>query len=386
MEIEPIDVAQLEVPGPLPDLRRDIHVFVQYVRGHEVKRSHRDNGLGKADAQRLAKLMSNAEVAEEVEEKGFSAWLRFVDCLALTLGFVDYDTEGHYAGYTSRERTFPDNYIKFLEKPYQQFLAAKAAKQETTLLETLFRMGEGRDSEFYRPTVSGRLDGFSTWASATGVVPLLDFAAARRFLVGQLAKCPTGQWLSTRSLVQHLKKNHRYFLIPAKPQFKNTWDAKQGRYDCFHESKQAWGNAVRIQERDKDAFERVEGRYVERFLEGIPHLLGYLDVAYAADRADGFSVARSLERVPRQRAVGPGDRRADRRAAGDCHAQLRRPPARGDLPGGRVVATHAVVRDGFGRHSDRPEVEQTEGRGRQGRRSQVGRRQVVVGPLWRVAG
>ncbi len=283
MEIEPIDVAQLEVPGPLPDLRRDIHVFVQYVRGHEVKRSHRDNGLGKADAQRLAKLMSNAEVAEEVEEKGFSAWLRFVDCLALTLGFVDYDTEGHYAGYTSRERTFPDNYIKFLEKPYQQFLAAKAAKQETTLLETLFRMGEGRDSEFYRPTVSGRLDGFSTWASATGVVPLLDFAAARRFLVGQLAKCPTGQWLSTRSLVQHLKKNHRYFLIPAKPQFKNTWDAKQGRYDCFHESKQAWGNAVRIQERDKDAFERVEGRYVERFLEGIPHLLGYLDVAYAAD-------------------------------------------------------------------------------------------------------
>jgi len=31
-------------------LRRDLHVFVDYVRAREVKRSHRGNALSKADA------------------------------------------------------------------------------------------------------------------------------------------------------------------------------------------------------------------------------------------------------------------------------------------------------------------------------------------------
>ena len=43
-----------------------------------------------------------------------------------------------------------DNYIEFREKPYEQFLAAKAAKQETTLLELLVEGGQGSSSEFYR--------------------------------------------------------------------------------------------------------------------------------------------------------------------------------------------------------------------------------------------
>ena len=94
MEIEPIDVARLDVPTRLPDLRRDLHVFVEYVRDREVKRSHRGNSLSKADAKRLAKLMSDADAAEEVDETGSSAWVDFVDDVALKLGFVHYDTEG----------------------------------------------------------------------------------------------------------------------------------------------------------------------------------------------------------------------------------------------------------------------------------------------------
>jgi hypothetical protein len=57
--------------------------------------------------------------------------------------------------------------------------------------------------------------------------------------------------------------------------------AKFGRYGNFHESKEAWGHEIDIRERDPDSFERVEGRYVERFLEGIPLVLRYVDVAYA---------------------------------------------------------------------------------------------------------
>ena len=283
MNPESIDVAPLDVATALPDLRRDLHVFVDFVRAREVKRSHRGNALSKADAKRLARLLSDPDAVREVDEEGSSAWIDFVDEVALRLGFIHYDTQGQYAGYTSQEPSFPDNYIEFRAKPYEQFLAAKAAKQESTLLELLVHQGQGSASEFYRRGVLGRLEGFNHWGSATGVMPTLDFAAVRRFLLGLLAECPCGQWLSTASLVEHLKKHHRYFLIPAKPRFKNEHDARSGRYGNFHESKDAWGHEIDIHESDPDGFERVEGRYVERFLEGIPLVLRYVDVAYARE-------------------------------------------------------------------------------------------------------
>ncbi len=281
VNLESIDDAALDVAAESPDLRRDLHVFVDYVSVREIKRSRRGNALSKADTKRLARLLSDPDAVREVDEEGSSAWIDFVDEVALQLGFVRYDTKGEYAGYTSQEPSFPDNYIEFRAKPYEQFLAAKAAKQETTLLELLVHEGQGSASEFYRRGVLGRLAGFDTWGSAIGVMPTLDFAAVRRFLLGLLAECPSGQWLSVSSLVEHLKKHHRYFLIPAKPRFKNEHEASYGRYGNFHESKERWGHEFDIHERDPDGFERVEGRYVERFLEGIPLVLRYVDMAYA---------------------------------------------------------------------------------------------------------
>jgi hypothetical protein len=281
MKVEPIDVALLDAVTELPDLRRDLHVFVDYVRAREVKRSHRGNVLSKADAKRLARLMSDKDAAREVNEEGSSAWIDFVDDIALELGWVDYDTKGQYAGYTSQEASFPDNYIKYRARPYEEFLAAEAADQESTLLEMLVHRRQGSASELYRHGVLGRLEGFNSWGSGIGVVPTLDFTAVRRFLLGLLAECPCGQWLSTASLVEHLKNHHRYFLIPAKPRYKNEYDVRSGRYGNFHESKDAWGYEIDIHESDPDGFERVEGRYVERFLEGAPLVLRYVDVAYA---------------------------------------------------------------------------------------------------------
>src|SRR4051795_8416329 len=118
MNLEPADVAPLDVVTALPDLRRDLHVFVDFVRARKVKRSHRGNALSKADAKRLAKLLSDPDAVREVDEEGSSAWIDFVDDLALRLGFVRYDTEGQYAGYTSQEASFPDNYIELRAEPY----------------------------------------------------------------------------------------------------------------------------------------------------------------------------------------------------------------------------------------------------------------------------
>lgn len=112
MKVESIDIAQLDVATELPDLRRDLHVFVDYVRARQIKRSHRGNALSKADAKRLARLLPDQDAVREVDEEGSSAWIAFVDDIALGLGFVHYDTKGQYAGYTSQEPSFPDNYIE----------------------------------------------------------------------------------------------------------------------------------------------------------------------------------------------------------------------------------------------------------------------------------
>jgi hypothetical protein len=305
-------------------------VFCDYVRDREVKRAHRNNALAKSDARRLAKLLSDPMAVDEVAEDGCSSWVDFVDRTAHLLGLVHYETKGVYAGYTSQSPSYPDNYITFDAKVYKKLTSMTLARQETNLLESLSEANQCSRSEFYGPIATGRLEGFSLWGAGTGVVPMLDFAGIRRFLLGLLARCPPGEWLSVESLVEHLKQKHRYFLIPKNPQFKNKWEKKSGRYSNFHESKNRWGQEIKIRENDPDAFERVEGRYVERFLENIPNLLGYVDVAYARQRPTGvfpsrgylqaFRVSERLQRalpagVSRQRAVatrtGGQHRRAD---------------------------------------------------------------------------
>ena len=288
MNIEHIkNPSRLDIDAARPDLRRDLHLFAAYVRDREVKRGHRDNSLSKADSRRLAKLFSDQEAESEVREDGYSTWVNFIDWLVHHLGLVHYDTKGEYAGYTSSEPCFPDNYIEFDAKAYEKLISRTLASQEKYLLESLLKCNQGSGSEFYRTQVLGRLDGFNAWGSGIGVVPTLDFTAVRRSLLDLLARCPVGKWLSVASLVEHLEKNDRCFLIPRKPQFKNKWDRKGGRYGNFYESKHTWGHEIDISEKDPGAFERVEGRYVERFLEGIPNLLGYVDVAYAKRRPKG---------------------------------------------------------------------------------------------------
>ena len=88
INVEPYkNFAKLELCTRRPDLRRDLHVFVAYVREREIKRGHRDNAIPKADARRLAKLMSDPAADNEIVEMGCSTWLDFVDACALSLEF-----------------------------------------------------------------------------------------------------------------------------------------------------------------------------------------------------------------------------------------------------------------------------------------------------------
>jgi hypothetical protein len=283
------DVGRLTVVQNPHDLRRDLHLFIDYVRTHSIKRSVRGNQLPRADAARLARLLNDSAPDEEPDGMSRSRWLDYVDYVALRLGLVTYDTEGVYAGYTSSEKTYPDNYMAVAETAYRQFIELPLAEQERRLLDVLiadYRPNQYDTTvcEFYTRSVLGRLDPFTSWGSATGVMTILQFAPARRFLLEILARCEHDVWLSTASLVAYLKANYPHFLIPPGP-LKDRWGNPMSRFSCFHECVGSpYGQGDEIPEFAADAFERIEGRYIERFLEGIPLIMGYVDVAYDENR------------------------------------------------------------------------------------------------------
>ncbi len=273
-------VKDLDVISNSRELRRDVHVFVDYIREREVKRTYRSNELPKADIKRLAKLINDPETLEEVQSIGTSPWIDFIDHLALILGFVRYDTEGEYMGYTSTEPSYPGNYIEFQEETYDRFLCMPLVEQEEYILNSLIKRNDHFDNEFFANTCPfSVLDVFNMSGCATGVVPSIRFDKSRRYLLDMLKECESGVWYSTASFIQYMKEEHPFFLIPLNIEVTDRW-WKGERYVNFRESKERWGHGEPVPDDDPDAFERVEGRYIERFLENIPLTMRYVDVAY----------------------------------------------------------------------------------------------------------
>ncbi len=282
------DIDELSIVSNQCDLRHDLHAFVEYVRGRDVKRLHRSNELNKSDQKRLAKLMSNSCLVEEVEAEGYSEWITYVDELALAFKFANYDTEGRYMGYYSSEPSFPDNYIDVDTKRYEEFIGLPLIEQEKKLQDVVVKNYLDGVNEFYDTSVLGRLSGFSTRGSAVGIMPGLNFTSVRRFLIKVLQSCTPGVWYTTSSLIRYLKEHHPFFLIPEKPKYPHEHHAEKGRYGNFQEQREKWGMGIQISEDETDAFERVEGRFVERFLEGLPLSLGYIEVAYSETEYKGL--------------------------------------------------------------------------------------------------
>ncbi len=281
MKLSVIDVAELDIKSNHLKTRQDLHFFMGYVQERSVKRAYRGNLLAKSDYNRLAKLVSDPDAREEIKEDGNSSWIDYIDELALTLGFVNYDTEGEYVGYSSQEPTFRDNYIEPNYKVYGDFLELSLSKQEQKILHVLIK--DLTSNEFIHPSGLGRLNKFNSFGSGRGVLPTLDFPKARMFLLDLLHQLDPDTWYSTKSLIEYLKSKHRYFLIPKKPKVKiERWRTQKNvaRYGNFCESDDPWRSGEPVPDDAPDGFERVEGRYVERFLEGIPLTLGYVELAY----------------------------------------------------------------------------------------------------------
>ncbi len=282
MKLKTVNVDKLKIVANPCNIHKDLFEFLDYIKWRDVKRAHRTNQIPKATALRLAKMMSDPDAVEAVKMDGCSPWLDFVDGLALALGFVDYDTKGEYMGYSSMSASFPDNYIDVDMKKYETFLACSPAKQERLILDVLIKPSGGSSSEFFSRGLFGSLTTFESWGCGTGVVPTLNFPKVRKKLLDLLARCESGRWLSVASLIEHMEKTDPYFLIPKK--FKTRYkNEDKKRYDNFREYKggsRYSGKEIPITEKSRDAFKRVEGRYIERFLEGAPLTMGHVDVAY----------------------------------------------------------------------------------------------------------
>ncbi len=300
MNLKTRTVTALDIYSAPYDLRRDIHTFVHYVNERDIKRTYRNNTLPKADANRLAKLMSHPDCRQQIEKSydNTSWWIDAIDASAFHLGFINYDTEGEYMGYSSHSPSFRDNYIIYNEKEYEAFLALPMLEQEKQIF-ALFR-DDTTHIEFFSPHWHSKLDQFSFRGMALGAVPLLDFPKSRQKLFRLLATLDSGKWYTTASLIRHLKENDPHFLIPLKSKLpqKDRWGqpTRMTRYGNFHEYKTDDRDREKnaIPDDALDGFERVEGRFIERFLEGIPLTLGYVDVAYSRQGYKGMRPERGI--------------------------------------------------------------------------------------------
>jgi hypothetical protein len=292
--IEVIDINAYHIRYRDFDLRRDIHTFTDYVSQRSVKRKTHGNTLAKSDVKRLSKILSYDHIIAENEQWEGSGWLRFVDRTALLLEFIDYNTEGKYRGYSSSEPSFTNNYIEYKPEVYDFFLSLSLSQQENHLLKMMIEPYSYDHNEFLNLSPVGWLETFPIFGSTIGVLPLINFEQVRYFLLNQLKDMATDTWYSTASWIQYLKQEHPYFLIPQKPQreIQGYYYPKKNRspeyetiprYGTFYENHWLNSRDDNIPDDAKDGFERVEGRYIERFLEYIPFLMGYVDLAYDPD-------------------------------------------------------------------------------------------------------
>jgi hypothetical protein len=286
LSLTPISPTGLNIVSNDRDILRDLFTYLEYAGERNIKRMTRSNEIPRADLVRLAKLM---EIEPPEKDEWIYArpyWISFIDNLALSLGLVSYDLKGEYRGQNSADPTFIENYVVVDEKQLGKFLKLAPAQQEKNILDSLnlgkspHRYDDTRFNEFFHDGPLGILDKFNSRGSTTGVLPTLNFSEIRLFLLGLLNQCPPGQWFSTQSLVAFLKANHPTFLIPKDLPKIVRWGKVYGRYDNFYEGSLNESPQKTIQPDEPDAFERVEGRYVERFFEYIPLIMRFVDVAY----------------------------------------------------------------------------------------------------------
>jgi hypothetical protein len=194
----------------------------------------------------------------------------FIDILAYNMNWVSYKKyQGEDRYYT---KTYTDNYIRVPDDNYQNHLSLSLQQQEEKITKHLISRYSKKHHEFITESPIGYLTPFSRYCSFNNI----NFHHARVLLLDLISQLEPNNWYSTESLIYYLKLNHPYFIIPRKPESVRAAKEKD-RYKGIYTTDAGYSE---VKQSDKKAFEKVEGRYVERFLEYIPFIMGYAEIAY----------------------------------------------------------------------------------------------------------
>lgn len=278
-----IIMGQYQVEINPTHLRRDIYRFMNYLFEYGLQRSHRGNAIPKGPAKRLAKILSFEKEMSYVEKSDQGYWSDFISKLARDMGLVDFDIKGKYIGYSSSSPSYPDNFILPKKEAWQKYLASRSLDKEWAIWKVIEAI---TGHEFYSSPIwpfpfEDRFDGTG---SAINAAPKMDLAKVRSSLFTLLSQLEPNLWYSVSDLVAYLKVNYPNLILDHQKRDRYT---KENIYYCFFEhtvkdGKKEW-KEQEIKEGSSEAFERVEGRYLTFFLEGIPFLMGLVNLAYEKD-------------------------------------------------------------------------------------------------------
>lgn len=277
--------------------------FIDYVLKRDVKRSHRENRIPKSDLKRLVKVLQPPQILRETEPtEGY--WAEWISDLARKLGLISYDTEGIYAGYSSVDTSFPDNYIGVNIPKVERYMRSSSSERERAILNVLISENK---NEFHRASLLGSQDRFDYWGSGVNAASRMKLPAIRRRLLQILAGYEPGKVIPFEEFVQRIKTTEPDLIIASKAEL-DEWKKQEthfhgtrksrNKYDSFLEYRleekedglhQIWDSKKEINEKEADAFERVEGRYLAFFLEEIPVLMHFVRLHYS--RNDRYMVS-----------------------------------------------------------------------------------------------
>ena len=317
------DLANLQrVPAEAVDLRRDIFNFVRFVEQFGLLRTKRENSIPKGVARKLAKLLSYAGEVEAVDEDGCGFWSNYVSYVAREMGLVSFDSKGIYQGYSSTSPSFPDNHVLVSTEDWEDYLAKSPLAKERAILAALISISP---NEFFHRATLVAGENFESYGSATGPARLMDLPRIRRGLLDFLATLQPDVWYEFRDVVELLKERGPNLILDPdtrEPDAASTrrlqdwkWDRRRKKkglsekpelvlesiYSNFREyppRTDSWerGKATQITRNTRNAFHRVEGRFLEYFLRQIPYLCGFVELGYRnADDPHGTKVCPRFE-------------------------------------------------------------------------------------------
>ncbi len=288
---ENIDLNLAQYHHLIPDTRilLWLHAYMDYLCSREVKRSYRGNKIPDADYKRLCKSIN-----QEDNEHNRS-YIDEADRIAYAIDWIHYDKHGSYS-YSSDDQLYRNNIIKISKKNYQDYLNIESEdKRYKSLVKRLYTSVAVKNNELFQSDYYGAnvLSKFSVSYYSRTIIEAIKFKAARLAIIDALSTLKPDTWYSVDRLIDYMQQHHRYFLISEKTKSPSYSAGKKNRYAHFNERLTTDKyTPITIDESMSDAFRRVEGRFIERFLETLPYTLGWVELAY--DKEDNSNVIPSL--------------------------------------------------------------------------------------------